>query len=87
MNALKASKFGHYSFQAISLNFPQAHARLHKKRITQLHNGRRQMASRKGIRLSKALARIDALTLRRIADGKYPASFPPSAGWPRRTTA
>jgi hypothetical protein len=31
------------------------------------------MASRKGIRLSKALARIDALTLRRIEDGKYPA--------------
>lgn len=31
------------------------------------------MASRKGIRLSKALARIDALTLRRIASGRYPA--------------
>ncbi|SEP45315.1 Phage integrase family protein [Rhodospirillales bacterium URHD0017] len=29
------------------------------------------MASRKGVRLSKALARIDALTLRRIATGKH----------------
>jgi len=29
------------------------------------------MASRKGVRLSKALARIDALTLRRIASGKH----------------
>jgi hypothetical protein len=41
------------------------------------------MVSRKGVKLSKALARIDALTLRRIAEGKYK----PKASRPERPRA